>query len=261
MIIASLTVILIALIFLCCGDKGARSVVSTAMNALLLLLTLFAVNHGAPPVPTVFGICVLSAALTLFYDNEHDRKARAAFLSVLIVLVVTIPLVLYFAHISDAAGFNAEQYEITDSNGYTRNIGLSMVSLQIAVLLIALLGTTIDTSIAVASSSYEILAAEPDMLRADFLRASFRVGKAVMNTSIHTIYYIYIAEFLTLLIQYVGDFSPAYIFNSKSLASALICVASSGIGCCLAVPVTIFVAARMFHKEGRKSTDRADGNA
>ena len=64
-----------------------------------------------------------------------------------------------------------------------------------------------------------------------------------MSTSIHTIFYVYIAEYMTLLMQYVSDYHFSYIINSQSLASEFISVSISGIGCCLVVPIATVIGA------------------
>lgn len=246
----ALAIILIILIFLICGDKGTRSIVSVILNAALLLLALFLIYRGAPPVPVTLLTCVAASAITLYYpedrgDSDGAVKTHAAFLSVLIVMAVMIPVVFFFADHANAAGFNPEAYETTDSNGYTRNIGVSMLSLYISVMFIALIGTVTDTAVAITSSVQEIRNNNRSLSPGELLASSFVVGRSVLSTSIHTIFYIYIAEYLTLMIQYISDYSFAYVINSKSLAHELIAVSVSGMGCCLVVPVAALISARM----------------
>ena len=133
-------------------------------------------------------------------------------------------------------GFNSEQYEITDTNGYTRNIAMDMLALQISVMLIALIGTVVDIAIAITSSIYEIHQAGG---AGDFGRlaaSGFIASRAILNTSIHTIFYIYIAEYLTLMIQYVDEYSLVRLVNSKSFCQEFLSISISGLGCCLIVP-------------------------
>ena len=56
-----LTAILITLILLICGDKGSKSILSTAMNAGLLLLAVFLIYRGLDP------ISITVAALSLIH--------------------------------------------------------------------------------------------------------------------------------------------------------------------------------------------------
>lgn len=244
----ALAIILIALIFLVCGDRGARSIITTAVNAVILLIALLAMFRGLPPLLVTAAAGTASAAFILFYQNEVNKKSIAAFLAALLVLAVLLPLVFFIVSKGNAAGFNSEQYELTDSNGYTRNVAISMPVLLVCVMIFALLGTVIDTAVAVTTSVYEIYASSPDISLGRLTASAFEVGKSILNTSIHTIFYIYIAEYMTLMIQYIQDSTAGYVLNSKSLACELLSVTVTGLGCCLAVPAAILIAVPMFRK-------------
>jgi uncharacterized membrane protein len=243
MMLILLTAILFLLIFTICGDKGSKSIVSTCISALTMIGTLLLIYRNFNPLLVVLLACVLITAITLFYQNEMNVKSLAAFVSVIVTVLVLLGLIFFMAHKANAQGFNAEEYEITDSNGYTRNIHMNMLQLQIATMIIALLGTVIDTAVAVTSSAYEIYQNNTALSLQELFRSSFQVSKAVMSTSIHTIFYVYIAEYMTLLMQYVSDYHFSYIINSQSLASEFISVSISGIGCCLVVPIATVIGA------------------
>lgn len=249
MILIILTAVLFLLIFLVCGDKGSKSIISTAINAFFLVLALFLIYRNFNPLLVTFLTSLLMTAITLFYQNERGVKSTAAFLSVVLTVLLVLGLVWFMASKAKSQGFNPEQYEITDSNGYTRYIHMNMLHLQIATMIIALLGTVMDTAVAVSASTFEILEGNRQLSSAELLRSSFNVSKAVMSTSIHTIFYVYIAEYMTLLMQYIADFSFAYILNSQSLASEFICVSISGIGCCIVVPIATIISTMLVKKE------------
>lgn len=233
--------VLFASILLFCGDRGAKSIVTTAIHAGILIIAIFCMYRGLPPVFATFMTCLAISAVTMFYQNDGDKKSRIAFGSVMIVIVILIPLVFWFAQMANAEGFNNAQYEITDTNGYTRNVGINMLQLQISVMLIALIGTVIDIAIAIASSIceiYESVGSTQKLSSGELLSTGFTASRAILNTSIHTIFYIYMAEYLTLMIQYADEYSLQRLINSQSFAAEFISISISGIGCCLAVPVT-----------------------
>ena len=242
MILLVLSAILILLILLICGDKGSRSILSTAMNAGIFLCALFLIYRGLPPVLITFGACVIITLVTLFFQNEINQKSKVAFCSVVLVIALLLPLVWFLASGANAEAFPAEQYELTDSNGYTRNIGVDMLSLQISVMIIALIGTVIDTAVAIVAAIWEIHTNNQALSPTRLMISGFTVSRAILATSIHTIFYIYIAEFLTLFIQYLEDYSLVTVLNSQSLAREMITICVSGLGCCLVVPVTTVLA-------------------
>ncbi len=248
----ALTVILIALILLLCGDRGAKSIVTTVIQASFLLAAIFLIYRGLPPVPVTAAACLAIAAAALFYQNEADTKSRAAFLSVAVVILLLLPLVWYLAAGANSEGFNSEQYEITDTNGYTRNIGLDMLSLQISVMIIALIGTVIDIAIAIVSSVSEVLLHNRDLSLRKLTGSAFAAGQAILNTSIHTIFYIYMAEYLTLFIQYADEYSLSRLINSKSFCQEFISISVSGLGCCLIVPVAAILGSWILYRDAKK---------
>lgn len=251
----SLAVILLVLILIICGDRGSKSIITTVGNGLVLLFAVYLIYKGIPPMTVTAGACVLVACIILFYQNELNIKSKIAFISVIIVLVILIPFVYYLASGSNAQGFNSEQYEITDTNGYTRNIGMDMLSLQISVMIIALIGTVIDISIAIATSVYEIRQNNAEITETALLKSAFTVSKSILSTSMHTIFYIYIAEYMTLIIQYVDEYSLVKLINSQSFCSEFISISVSGIGCCLIVPVTTILSTKLIHGKSLSPSD------
>lgn len=251
--LVALLCILVALVLVFTGDRGAKSIVTTAIHAGILVVSIFLMYRGLPPILVTAMACSAISAVTMFYQNDGDIKSRIAFISVIIVILVLIPVVFWFAGAANAEGFNNAQYEITDTNGYTRNIGINMLQLQISVMLIALIGTVIDIAIAITSSIYEIHESVEKLTFGQLTETGFTASKAILNTSIHTIFYIYIAEYLTLMIQYVDEYSFTQLINSQSFGAEFISISISGIGCCLVVPVATMLTAWQLSKANKKS--------
>ncbi len=245
-----LSIVLIALILLVCGDKGAKSVITAAANALLLLAAVFLIYKGLSPLPVTFVLSMLCACLILFYQNEVSQKSKVAMLSVVCVFLVLLPFVYFIASGAGSEGFSEAQYEITDSNGYVRNIDVNMLHMQIAVMMIALIGTIVDAAVAITASVYEIQNSTPSLSKKALMRSGFSVGKSVLNTSMHTIFYIYIAEYLTLMLQYVQDYSFVEMINSKSFSQEFLSISISGLGICLVIPAAVLLSVH-FAAKGR----------
>lgn len=243
-----LTTILIISILVICGDRGTKSIVTTIIQGFILLSSIFGIHHGLHPVATTIFSCILITIFTLYYQNEGGIKSKISLISVLTIILITVPMVYWFSYYSNSYGIPHEAYEITDSNGYTRNIGIPMIYLQISVMFIGLVGILVDTSVAITSSIYEIYENNNDLTTEELIYSSLTVGKSILATSIHTIFYIYIAEYLTLLIQYFTDYSLVYIINSLSFSKELIAISISGIGCALIVPVTAILGSILIKK-------------
>lgn len=244
-----LLAILICLILVVCGDKGAKSIVTTVINFIFLITGLFLIYQGVNPLLVTFVLCILCACVILFYQNEVNQKSKVSMLSVLCVFLILLPFVYFIASGSGSEGFSREQYEITDTNGYDRNIEMNMLYLQISVMMIALIGTLVDAVVAVTATVYEIQDATPNISKADLIKSAFSVGTSILNTSMHTIFYIYIAEYMTLMLQYVQDFTFVDMINSKSFSQEFLTITVSGLGICLAIPIAAMLSVHFATKK------------
>lgn len=233
------SIILLILILIFCGEKGSRAIITTITNAVLMIIAVFLMHSGMNPVLVTFVLSFAASAMVLFYQNGLDLCSKTAFIATIAVLIILIPFVFYISSRTSIQGFNPEEYEITDSNGYTRNVGISMLSLEICTIIVALLGALIDSAIAVISSVYEIKSANPDISFRKLFSSGMVVGKSILSTSMHTIFYIFMAEYFTLIIQLSEYSNIGRVINSKALAQGLSVITITGIGCCLIVPVSL----------------------
>ena len=248
-----LSIILIGLILIVCGDKGAKSIVTTVTSFVLLLCAVTLIYKGLNPLIVTFVLSMLCAGLILFYQNEVNQKSKVSMLCVVLVFLILLPIVWYIASGAGSEGFSGEQYEITDSNGYSRNIDINMLYIQISVMMIALIGTIVDAVVAITSTVYEIHASSPEITTEGLIKSGFSVGKSVLNTSMHTIFYIYIAEYMTLMLQYVQDYSFIDMINSKSFSQEFLSISISGLGICLAIPVVVLMSVHFVTKQQNKN--------
>ena len=248
-----LSAILIVLILIICGDKGSKSIITTAGNGLLLLISVFLIYRGLNPVVVTFVMSVFATCLILFFQNERGRNSEIAFKATVVSIGLILPIVFLLAFRTHSQGFNPMEYEITDSNGYTRNIGLNMIMVQIAVMIIALIGAAVDTAVAVTTAMCEIYDTNPGIGEPELNRSGLSVGRSILSTSMHTIFYIYIAEYMTLMMQYVQDFTFVGMINSKSFASGFLSITICGSICCIIVPVAVLFTSRsIYHSRDKK---------
>lgn len=244
--IGILSLVLFLLIIVFCGDRGSKSIVSTCLNGFCLVVVMYMMYLGMNPLIVTVIACVFISAVILFYQNEGDIKSKITFASVTIVIMVLIPFLYYLTTKVHTIGFSQENYEITDTNGYNRNIGVNMLLVQISVMIIALIGTVVDIGIAITTSIYEITYQNPSISRFELTKSAFIVSRSILSTSIHTIFYIYIAEYMALMIQYVEEYSFLELINSKSFCGEALTLLISGIGCALMVPVATMLSVSVF---------------
>lgn len=237
-----LSIVLIALILIFCGNKGAKSIATTVINISVLALYIYLIYKGVNPALVTIPISIIFIYSILIYQNEEDIKARIALASVISVIILIIPLVYILSQKLACHGISEFQYEITDSNGYTRNIGINMLLIQNSILIISLIGIMCDTAMAISSSIFEINKKTISIDRRDMIKASDEISRYVLSTSIHTIFYIYMAEFMTLIMQFVKNMSFSEMLNSSSFAEGILSITISGCGSLLVIPITRMIS-------------------
>lgn len=242
MILLIQLVILILLIMLFCGDGGSRAIVTTVFNGLVILASLHAMYAGAPPLAACLLACLATGLFAARYQFQGAGQARLALASVVALIVLILPLILWITSKGNFEGFSPQEYEITDTNGFGRNIDLNMFQLSASVMIIALTGSLTDMAIGISAVSQELKAADATITFSLLFTSTLRVGRAVLNTSIHTIFYIFLGEYLTLFIQYVSDYDWGYVINSKSFTSEFATVSICAIGLSLILPVSALLS-------------------
>ena len=84
--------ILVALIAIVGGDRGAMSLIALAGNLLILCIAIWLIASGVPVFPVTICLSVVICCITLFYQNGINRKTLSAFTAVLITIFI-----LFFA--------------------------------------------------------------------------------------------------------------------------------------------------------------------
>jgi uncharacterized membrane protein len=153
---------------------------------------------------------------------------------------------LLLCYYSNIQGFPIGQYEIRLSNGYSDEIEVNMMLLQIAVILIVLIGSAIDTSLSVSSALYEVKENSPDLTKFDIFNSGLSIGKGIIGSTINTLFFIFIAEYLSLFLYLVKYYDFAQIINSKEFAQEIITISIAGIASVLIIPITAFICSRKF---------------
>ena len=241
-----LCIIFISLTLLIGGNSSAKSLITISLNTLMLLSVIFFIYKGFNPLTVSIPACVLISIIAVFYQNGYDIKTKTAFISILIILAIMLPIVYLWGGMADIQGFTKEQFEITDSNGYSRNIGINMSLLQLSIIIMLVTGTIIDTAVAVSSALYQVYENNRELNRLQLFESGLNIGKDILGTTIQTIFFIFIAEYMNLIIQFMDGYSLYRIINSKSFAQETISIFSTCIGCTAIIPLTAFISSAMF---------------
>lgn len=242
-----LSIILFLLLAFIGGKRGIKTYVSLYMNLFLLLLLLLFVSWGLHPILSTLIICICVSIVILLFLNKINVKTISSFISVFIVLLLLILFVSLFSNRAHIAGYTEETIDAVGHLEY--NTGLDMLSLAKGIMILGLIGSIIDCSIAISSALYEVYSNNPELKIKELIQSGMNIGKDILGTTTNTLFFAYLGSYMTVLL-YFYDFGYEWtmILNSKVFAIEYIRILLSATGCYLIIPITSIITALAIKK-------------
>jgi uncharacterized membrane protein len=168
--------------------------------------------------------------------------------SIFIVLLILAILIFVITYISRIAGFGYESYE--EINMFAYEVHIDFTNIAVSMILISLIGATVDTSIAISSALYEVYENNKNLSKKELFISGMNIGKDVLCTTSNTLLFAFLGDFMTLLIWFeTGKYSFLDIINAKTFVAEIIRILFSAIGCILVIPITSYIASKNVDKE------------
>lgn len=235
-----LLAILFILMILVGGKRGLKAFISLIMNFIILIITFYFIALGMNPIVVALLGCSLTSIVILFFVNGKNTKTVASLKSILIVLTILAVSIFIMTKLSRISGFGYESLE--EINMYSYEVSLDFTEVSIALILIGLIGATIDSSIAISSALYEVYLNNKHLSKKELFLSGLTIGKDILGTTTNTLLFAFLGEFMTLLIWFKsGGYSFSDIMNAKTFCAEFIKIMFSGIGCILVIPITSFI--------------------
>ena len=236
-----LALVLIILMILIGGERGAVSLMTLAGNIVILFISILLMSIGFPALLLILaagaGVCYNS----LFYQNGNNPKTRAAFLATLLVmLLLFIPIYLIIWR-SGSYGLNELQLSEDDfMYYYSTDIHINMLHVAVFV--------TVFSALSVTSSVYEVWTHKNSLTAKELTSSGYQVGKEIIGTTVNTLLFAYLGGSI-LLFAYVQtqQYNLEIILNSKFLFQDVAIMLSGAIACLFTVPVSIRCVIRQIH--------------
>ena len=107
-----LAAILLILMILIGGKKGARSFISLFFNFGVIMLTIFFMMdpHANPIILTLIA-CTLISCINLFFINEVNSKTKTAFLASMITIAIMLVFIAVVTKKAMIQGFGEEEID------------------------------------------------------------------------------------------------------------------------------------------------------
>ena len=243
-----LLIILLLLMIYVCGLHGVKLFLSIVVNFVILIVSFYLMVLGLNSVVIALLFSYVIARIVLYKVNGNNIKTKSSMVAILIVLVILTLSIFIISNLSRIAGFGYEEFE--EINMFSYDIGINFSNISIALILIGLLGATIDSSMAISSALYEVKKNNKNLKFRDLFISGMNIGKDILGTTMSTLLFAFIGEFMTLLILYKkGNYSFGDIINSKTFAKEFIKIMFSAIGCILVIPITSYITSRRLDKK------------
>lgn len=244
-----LLLVLFLLMILVGGKRGLKSFISLCLNFVLLIMMFYFIALGFNPIVISLIGCLIVSCVVLFFVNDINLKTTSSMKSILLVLVILAFLIFIMTKLSRIAGFGIEAYE--EINMFSYDIKLDLTNVSIALILIGLIGATIDSSIAISSALYEVYRNNKHLTKKQLFLSGMTIGKDILGTTTNTLLFAFLGEFMTLLIWFKScNYTGQDIFNAKSFCAEFIKIMFSGIGCILVIPITALVTSHQIINNG-----------
>ena len=251
-----MNIILIILLFLLMIyidiKRGIKLFLSILFNFIILMIIFYLIAIGLNPIICSLIGCLIISYIILYYVNERNIKTESSLKSVIIVLIILSVLIFFVTKISRIAGFGYESYE--EINMFSYDVKIDFTNIAISMILISLIGATVDSSIAISSALYEVYDNNKNLSKKDLFLSGMNIGKDILCTTNNTLMFAFLGEFMTLLIWfYKGDYSFLEIVNAKTFVSEMIKILFSAVGCIIVIPITAYITTETLKKEDKNN--------
>ena len=251
-----MNIILIVLLFLLMiyidNKRGIKLFLSIIFNFIILMIIFYLIAIGLNPIICSLIGCFVISYIILYYVNERNIKTESSLKSVVIVLIILSFLIFFVTKISRIAGFGYESYE--EINMFSYDVRIDFTDIAISMILISLIGATVDSSIAISSALYEVYDNNKNLSKKDLFLSGMNIGRDILCTTNNTLMFAFLGEFMTLLIWfYKGNYSFLEIVNAKTFASEMIKIFFSAIGCIIVIPITAYIAAETLKRNSKNN--------
>ena len=251
-----MNIILIILLFLLMIyidiKRGIKLFLSILFNFIILMIIFYLIAVGLNPIICSLIGCLIISYIILYYVNERNIKTESSLKSVIIVLIILSFLIFFVTKISRIAGFGYESYE--EINMFSYDVKIDFTNIAISMILISLIGATVDSSIAISSALYEVYDNNKNLSKKDLFLSGMNIGKDILCTTNNTLMFAFLGEFMTLLIWfYKGDYSFLEIVNAKTFVSEMIKILFSALGCIIVIPITAYITTETLKKDSENN--------
>ncbi|MBU0596549.1 YibE/F family protein [Patescibacteria group bacterium] len=237
--------LIFALVVIAIGRwKGLRSLAVLLLTFLIILKFIVPkiLTGNDPLFITIIGSLII-LTLAIYITEGLKRNSTIAIFSVLISLIITGFISIWFTGLAKLTGFASEEaIYLTGLAGS----GIDIKGLLLAGIIIGALGVLDDVVIAQVVLVKELKISSPEFSKKQIYAKAMRVGVSHLSSMINTLFLAYAGAALPLLILFSVKQPPFLNFNNvinnEIIATEIVRSLAGSIGIVLAVPISTLMA-------------------
>ncbi len=246
-----MNIILLLIIFLLLiyvsGKHGIKLFVSLCINFIILITSFYIIVLGIDARFISLLSCFIIGKIVLHFLNGDNIKTNSSMKAIVIVLILLVLSIYLIVIKGKLGGFSEEAFE--EINMFEYEVGINFSNVTIAMVLMSLIGAIVDSSIAISSALYEVFVNNKKLNQKELFNSGLNIGKDILCTTINTLLFAFLGEFMTLIILYkTSSYSFLDIINSKIFVSEITKILFSAIGCIIIIPTTSYITSKKLKK-------------
>ena len=246
-----LIIILFLLMIYIDKNRGVKLFLSIIFNFLILMILFYLIALGFNPIICSLIGCLIISIIILYYVNGKNKKTISSMKSIVLVLLILAVLIFTMTYISRIAGFGYESYE--EINMFSYDVHIDFTGIAVSMILISLIGATVDTAIAISSALYEVYDNNKNLTKKELFMSGMNIGRDILCTTSNTLLFAFLGDFMTLLIWFSqGKYSFFDIVNAKTFVAELLRILFSATGCIIVIPISAYITVMSINKNNNK---------
>ncbi|WP_422124500.1 YibE/F family protein [Planococcus sp. X10-3] len=233
--ILAMTWIFIFVLLIIGKKQGFYSIVSLALNAVILsyALDVYTRTENASLL-LIAGISVLLFTVTsLLLVNGFNEKTYAAIVSTILGVFVALLLASFAIWTSGGNGLNYEEMQFL-SRPYE--------VVFMAGLFIGSLGAVMDVGITMSASIFTLHEKNPNISIQAMKKSGIEIGKDIMGTMANILFFVYISGSIPMLLLYLSNGADWPFTFSINLSLEIARALAGGLGIVLTIPIGIYTS-------------------
>ncbi|NMB47852.1 YibE/F family protein [Candidatus Kuenenbacteria bacterium] len=231
--------------------KGFRALVVLLLTFLIILKFIIPkILAGSDPLFISIIGSLFILILAVYITEGFKKTSTIAIFAILISLIITGLLSVWFSAITKLTGFASEEsmFLISLAGG-----SINIKGLLLAGIIIGALGVLDDVIISQVALVRELKISNPELSKYQLYKQAMRVGVSHLSSMVNTLFLAYAGASLPLLILFSIKQPPFLTFNqvldNEMIATEVVRTLTGSIGLILAVPIATFLSVKFVNKK------------